>query len=245
MHQRLNSSTGEDASGPACSPSGPINRLLGNLDEQVSSPALPLSTVAAHDRLFLNHKGVDLSHRPLKEASHILDISSALIERLQHAQAERRCKGCEGEWKDPADYEKYLANLEHLLLSLQQAAFEALLRHSLDLLQHDYQHWHRYLEQQQRRASAEYYSEWSSGRPPLNTTMPWNIKPSLVVLWGVCWMFYVPNDNSVSPDGGRPRRESDSAWQRQSMQWPQSYGEYSSTPHDTRMGCNVVSRHAQ
>jgi hypothetical protein len=28
-------------------------------------------------------------------------------------------------------------------------------------------------------------------RPPC-TTMPWNIWPSLVVLWGVCWMFYNP-----------------------------------------------------
>lgn len=25
---------------------------------------------------------------------------------------------------------------------------------------------------------------------PRCTTMPWNIWPSLVVLWGVCWMFY-------------------------------------------------------
>jgi len=27
--------------------------------------------------------------------------------------------------------------------------------------------------------------------------MPWNIWPSLVVLWGVCWMFY----NPLSPFG--------------------------------------------
>lgn len=26
------------------------------------------------------------------------------------------------------------------------------------------------------------------------TTMPWTIWPALVVLWGVCWMFYPPND---------------------------------------------------
>jgi hypothetical protein len=28
-------------------------------------------------------------------------------------------------------------------------------------------------------------------RPPC-TTMPWNIWPALVVLWGVCWMFWNP-----------------------------------------------------
>ena len=27
---------------------------------------------------------------------------------------------------------------------------------------------------------------------PLCTTMPWNIRSALVVLWGVCWMFYSP-----------------------------------------------------
>lgn len=30
-----------------------------------------------------------------------------------------------------------------------------------------------------------------SFRPPC-TTMPWTIWPALVVLWGVCWMFYEP-----------------------------------------------------
>lgn len=34
--------------------------------------------------------------------------------------------------------------------------------------------------------------EWPSGRRPPCTTMPWNIWPSLMVLWGVCWMFYTP-----------------------------------------------------
>jgi hypothetical protein len=28
----------------------------------------------------------------------------------------------------------------------------------------------------------------------LCTTMPWTIWPALVVLWGVCWMFYSPTD---------------------------------------------------
>lgn len=33
----------------------------------------------------------------------------------------------------------------------------------------------------------------NSLRPPC-TTMPWTIWPALVVLWGVCWMFYAPDD---------------------------------------------------
>jgi hypothetical protein len=37
---------------------------------------------------------------------------------------------------------------------------------------------------------AVFFVEWPDGEPPLSTTMPWNIRPCLVVLWGVCWMFY-------------------------------------------------------
>lgn len=35
--------------------------------------------------------------------------------------------------------------------------------------------------------------EFPNRRRPPCTTMPWNIWPALVVLWGVCWMFYPPN----------------------------------------------------
>lgn len=34
------------------------------------------------------------------------------------------------------------------------------------------------------------FSEFSSRLRPPCTTMPWTIWPALVVLWGVCWMFY-------------------------------------------------------
>lgn len=33
-------------------------------------------------------------------------------------------------------------------------------------------------------------AEFPNRQRPLCTTMPWTIWPSLVVLWGVCWMFY-------------------------------------------------------
>jgi hypothetical protein len=42
-----------------------------------------------------------------------------------------------------------------------------------------------------------WFFEWEGGRHPLNSTWPWsNVKPSILVLWGVCWMFIssvVPN----------------------------------------------------
>ena len=33
-------------------------------------------------------------------------------------------------------------------------------------------------------------SKFPDGDEPGCTTMPWNILPALIVLWGVCWMFY-------------------------------------------------------
>jgi hypothetical protein len=39
-----------------------------------------------------------------------------------------------------------------------------------------------------------WFFEWPSGRHPLNSTWPWaDVKPSLIVLWGVCWMFFPMN----------------------------------------------------
>lgn len=34
------------------------------------------------------------------------------------------------------------------------------------------------------------FSEYPDKRRPPCSTMPWNIRPALIVLWGVCWMLY-------------------------------------------------------
>jgi len=36
------------------------------------------------------------------------------------------------------------------------------------------------------------FFEFPDRRRPPCTTMPWNIWPALIILWGVCWMFYSP-----------------------------------------------------
>jgi hypothetical protein len=38
------------------------------------------------------------------------------------------------------------------------------------------------------------FSGISDNDQPMCITMPWNIRPALIVLWGVCWMFYPPQD---------------------------------------------------
>jgi hypothetical protein len=49
-----------------------------------------------------------------------------------------------------------------------------------------------------------WFFEWPSGRHPLNSTWPWSgVKPSLLVLWGICWMFDIMYNNPNSKQ--RPR----------------------------------------
>lgn len=37
-----------------------------------------------------------------------------------------------------------------------------------------------------------WFLEWPGGQRPLNSTWPWSgVKLSVLVLWGVCWMFYM------------------------------------------------------
>lgn len=94
--------------------------------------------------------------------------------------------------------EKFIANLEHLLRCLQQAIVEALIQSTLKLIDADILHSHTSW-QLHRGDRGGWFAEWPNGQPPLNTTWPWNVKPSLIVLWGVCWMFYDHN-NQVNQD---------------------------------------------
>ena len=82
-----------------------------------------------------------------------------------------------------------MANLEHLLRCLKQIALDAILRSYLTIVEAHILHWHHYW-QYQKRIDEGWFAEWPNGQRPLSTTWPWNVKPSLLVLWGVCWMFY-------------------------------------------------------
>ena len=82
-----------------------------------------------------------------------------------------------------------MANLEHLLRCIKQIALDAILRKYLTIFEAHILHWHHYW-QHQRRIDEGWFAEWPNGQRPLSTTWPWNVKPSLLVLWGVCWMFY-------------------------------------------------------
>lgn len=46
------------------------------------------------------------------------------------------------------------------------------------------------------------FNEFPNSIRHLCTTMPWTIWPALVVLWGVCWMFYSESGSNKAPEGG-------------------------------------------
>ena len=193
-----------------------IHSLLRRIDCQLyrADTVHSVDSASRDDSQFLEFDAQCLiSSRRIEQASNVLDNTTLLLERIQSLQVDqvmRQQAAADHGFKDGIDFEKYLANVEHLLRTLQHAAFQALLQHSLEVLESDYSHWGRYLEQLQRFGN-DWFCEWASGRPPLSSTMPWNIKPSLVVLWGVCWMFYMNNAPS-SGAGGQGRED---AWMTQ------------------------------
>ena len=108
-------------------------------------------------------------------------------------------------------WDKSGIDLHHLLLSLQTAALEAIIHRFLKIVEvhtlHSHVRW-----QHAKRIGEGWYAEWSDCHRPLSTTWPWNIKPSLLVLWGVCWMFYGPSDKNEyrttrNPRGAAPLSE--------------------------------------
>lgn len=189
--------------------------LLHDLDHHIGTPHYrPLEETAADENLFVGHN-VRYGHaNSLVEACHVFDLSTSLLARLESRQA-----GDQG--GDARDYPRYhaqvcsiqdektIANLEHLLHCLQQDAWNALVQHFLRIIDTDRDHWGRYWQQIEQLDDG-WFPEWPNGRRPLSTTWPWNIKPSLVILWGVCWMFvYTERDTQYdagrSRGGGRPQ----------------------------------------
>jgi hypothetical protein len=50
--------------------------------------------------------------------------------------------------------------------------------------------WRFHSRRQLKYGGDKWCAEFSNNRRPVSTTWPWSIRPSLAVIWGVCWMFY-------------------------------------------------------
>lgn len=159
------------------------------------------SSVATCDHLFLAYNARAVTRfKGIEELRHIYDLTTLLLARLPSSSGDRTRSALLPKQSAPAsprlDHEKFIANLDHILRCLRQAALEALIYHGMKKLREDVRQWHQYWLRD-RALDHGWFSEWPGSRRPLSTTWPWNIRPSLVVLWGVCWMFYDNSTRSV------------------------------------------------
>ena len=176
-----------------------MRSLLNKLDLHTQEKHFSLRRTAAQDSLFIKHDFRPVERfRSKAKSYHIYEVSTALLNRLQGlpgSHVGRQCDDNDSE-SDLAGIdlkgERFIANLEHMLRCLQQIALESIIRHYLHIVKAHVLHW-----QHQKRIGEGWFAEWPNGQPPLNTTWPWNVKPCLLVLWGVCWMFYGNNKRTA------------------------------------------------
>lgn len=160
-----------------------VSSLCDDIDDHVSCRDLPIRAVASQDSLFINHDFcIAETVKSLEKKYDILDLTTTLLKKLQDSS---------GSKESGVDFEcgKFLANLEHLLRCLQQIALDAIFRHYEELIGAHILRWLNYW-QHRKRIGEGWFTEWPNGHRPLSTTWPWNVKTSLLVSWGVCWMFY-------------------------------------------------------
>ncbi|ERF73909.1 hypothetical protein EPUS_05921 [Endocarpon pusillum Z07020] len=178
-----------------------INELLRDLNDHSNFPAFSLTRVASDDKLLLSNAQDNLietlaQHATVQQAAYMFDSSTFLIGKLEAVQLSKVKSWAD---TDPdckrLKEESYIANLLHLLRRLQYVLFQILVHRSITRLDEFASHWQTYW-QQQKKLGDDWFTEWPSGQRPLSTTWPWNIRPSLVILWGVCWMFYTPEQSN-------------------------------------------------
>lgn len=95
--------------------------------------------------------------------------------------------------------QNFIANYEHLLLCMQAQLVDVLARKVLEeLLQGNH-------DKKQRKLLG-WFAEFADKSQGLSTSFPWTIKPSLAVLWGVCWMFYYGRTAGVHDEEQQPQQ---------------------------------------
>ena len=176
--------------------------LLRDIDSRTPFGGLSLCKNAAQDSLFLRHNFRQITNaKTLVPLHRVLDLTTALLRRMKCL---RRTLSEEGQ-NDYSSFgltfndiisDKFYANLEHLLRCLQQIALDATVCLCLSLFVADLFRWNRH-----QQDADGWFAEWPNAQHPLNTTWPWNVKTTLLVLWGVCWMFYA-NGGAGAPFNG-------------------------------------------
>lgn len=156
--------------------------------------------IAAQDRLLLQHEiqlvGITKSINKFENIFRLLSLHLGRLQDRSSAHAVRKSSGlAEDSWSDESICDHFAANPQDIIWSLQENALDAIIRHYLNIMNVYVLHWHLRWEHS-KRIGEGWFAEWPNSHRPLSTTWPWNIKPSLLVLWGVCWMFYGPTGSN-------------------------------------------------
>ncbi|CAN9229855.1 unnamed protein product [Alternaria alternata] len=162
-----------------------VQHMLRSVDGKLHAAGNTFSSIAGSNKLFVKHHNT-----PIFEACSLnetIQILVAVHEAINVLAECRRQYGDDWLLAQGLDAglildENFIANYEHLLLRLQTDLIEALAQKAFkELLDGDH-------DKKQRKLLA-WFTEFAE-KPQALSTFPWTIKPSLAVLWGVCWMFY-------------------------------------------------------
>ncbi len=171
-----------------------VDRVLKELNGVVQSGSTSLVDVAKDHQLFLSRsKQLVIYDLPLHELARLLVQVLDLLASLR----KRRLSGVKtlAEGNELLDFtlgESQTANFEHLLLCLKDQLLRKLTLKVVDCFR-------KQLVECQRDHSLhfeEWFFEFPDARHPVSTTWPWSIRPSLAVIWGVCWMFFDSDQSS-------------------------------------------------
>jgi hypothetical protein len=145
---------------------------------------LPL--IASNDKLFLQYKKTPSpGHLDVRQLSRYIAFTNDALAVLHHLRHEWTGRDEQCIVHESAYDEVIAANLEHLLLRMQHSLLKVFVDRLAKLLLANVSS-----KQKGKLGGEQWCSEFSNNKHPLSTTWPWSIKPSLAVLWGVCWMFY-------------------------------------------------------
>jgi hypothetical protein len=159
---------------------------LKNIERAAGLKARTLTTLATNNQHFLSRRN-DFSVKRLniKELQQLIvdvkDLFDCCTVPFDSSVCTHPFSHASKQLIDPT----YIANLHHLLLCLLSQLLCQLVHICIELVRDHIAE----CQKLRRRWREEWFFEYPDGRPPLSTTWPWAIKPSLAVLWGVCWMF--------------------------------------------------------
>ena len=178
-----------------------IGRLWNTLDRQVNVNDNTLATIAKDHKLFLGRRTeFRIEKLSLKGLIKLLVSVTGLLQSLDRSSTS--LQGVEGVLQGNElgldlefDPDVFAANLEHLLLCLRHQLISLLIGNPIDLGRRHVCECQR----DQKRRCLDWFFEYPDARHPESTTWPWSLKPSLAVLWGVCWMFHGPDSLDTPP----------------------------------------------